>query len=452
MRPYVTSVVAALITACVILLAGSAGAQQPSPARPNVVLIITDDVGYGDFGSYGATDVRTPNIDRLAREGVRLTDFYAQPQCTPTRAALISGRYPQRVALERALSTVGPSLEQGLPATGRTLPQLVKNAGYATGLVGKWHLGFKPEFSPNAHGFDYFYGFLAGYVDFYTHTRGFDGADDLWENGVAVKDSGYMTDLITRRAVGFIERNAGRPFFLEVAYSAAHWPFQRPGHPTRAARNGAFQHPDDSIPATRADYIAMLEHADAGVGEILAALDRHGLARNTLVIFTNDNGGEWLSSNAPFFHRKDTLWEGGIRVPAIFRWPARLPAGTTSGQPGITMDLTATILAATGASVPADAAVEGLDLVPILSGDEREPERTFFWRIDVPARSQRAVRRGPWKLLIDGDDALLFDLRTDPGERQDQAARQPDVVRSLRQSLIAWEAEVGAPAGRTPQD
>jgi arylsulfatase A-like enzyme len=149
------------------------------PTKPNVVLIVTDDVGYGDFGAYGARDVKTPNVDRLARDGVRLTDFYAAPQCTPTRAALMTGRYQQRVRLERALATVGPSLEAGLVATGRSLPQLVKNAGYATGLIGKWHLGFKPEFGPNAHGFDYFYGFLAGYIDFYTHTRGSDGAHDL---------------------------------------------------------------------------------------------------------------------------------------------------------------------------------------------------------------------------------------------------------------------------------
>jgi arylsulfatase A-like enzyme len=416
--------------------------------RPNIVLIITDDVGYGDFGSYGSKDIRTPNIDRLARQGVRLTDFYAAPQCTPTRAALISGRYQQRTRMERALGTVGPSLEQGLPATGRSLPQLLHNSGYATGLVGKWHLGFKPQYAPSAHGFDYFYGFLAGYIDFYTHTRGSDGAADLQENGVAVADSGYMTDLITSRSVRFIERNATRPFFLEVAYNAAHWPFQRPGHPTRAANNAAFQGPGDSIPATRQDYVAMLEHADKGVGEILATLDRLGLARNTLVIFTNDNGGEWLSSNAPLFHRKDTLWEGGIRVPAIFRWPSRIPAGRTSAQAGITMDLSATILAAAGATIPPNAALEGTDLLPVLAGRAPVAPRTLFWRIDTPTRQQRAVRQGNWKLLVDGDDLMLFDLRTDLGERNDLAARRPVIVRSLRKLLTEWERDVDAEAAR----
>ena len=308
----------------------AAAQRQPSAVeRPNVVLILTDDVGYGDIGSYGARDIRTPNIDRLAKQGVKLTDFYAAPTCTSTRAALITGRYQQRVRLERPLGSAGPALEQGLGATGRSLPQLLKNNGYATALIGKWHLGFKPEFGPNAHGFDQFYGFLSGYIDFYTHTRG-DGLPDLYENAVPVTDSGYMTDLITARALRFIEQSATRPFFIEVAYNAAHWPFQPPDHPSVAANHGAFQGPGDSIPATRQDYVAMLERADAGVGQILSTLDRLGLSRNTLVIFTNDNGGEWLSRNAPLFHRKDTLWEGGIRVPAIFRWPARLPKGKTA--------------------------------------------------------------------------------------------------------------------------
>ena len=416
-----------------------------SPDKPNVVLIVTDDVGYGDFGTYGATDVRTPNIDRLARQGVRLTDFYAAPQCTPTRAALITGRYQQRVVLERALGSAGAALEQGLPATGRSLPQLLKNNGYATGLVGKWHLGYKPEFGPNAHGFDSFFGFLSGFIDFYTHTRGQDGLPDLYENTTPVSDSGYMTDLITAHAVRFIEQNAAKPFFLEVTYNAAHWPFQPPDHYSKAPNHGAFQGPGDSIPATRKDYVAMLERADAGVGQIMAALEQRGLTRNTLVIFTNDNGGEWLSRNAPFFHRKDTLWEGGIRVPAIFRWPGRLPAGKTSTQPGLTMDLTASILAATNTPAPVPA-LEGVDLLPILAGKSQPIERTLFWRIAVPTRQQRAVRKGYWKLLIDGDDLLLFDLRTDVGERNDLAARRPDLVRELRALIAAWERDVDAEA------
>jgi arylsulfatase A-like enzyme len=423
-----------------------AAQRQPNSAqRPNVVLIITDDVGYGDIGSYGAPDIKTPNIDRLAKEGVKLTDFYAAPQCTPTRAALITGRYQQRVLLERALGSAGTALEQGLPATGRSLPQLLKNNGYATGLIGKWHLGYKPEFGPNAHGFDYFFGFLSGYIDFYTHTRG-DGLSDLFENTTPVQVEGYMTDLITARAVRFIEEHAAEPFFLEVAYNAAHWPFQPPDHFSVAPNNAAFQSPAAAVPATRKDYVAMLERADLGVGQILQELETQGLARNTLVIFTNDNGGEWLSRNAPLFHRKDTLWEGGIRVPAIFRWPGRLPAGKTSAQVGITMDLTVSILAATGTPIPSEARLEGTNLVPILEGRLPVVERTLFWRISVPNRQQRAVRWGEWKLLADGDDLLLYNLRTDIGERNDLAGQRSDLVAKLRPLISEWEEDVDAEA------
>ena len=425
-----------------------ASAQRPpgNQGRPNVVLIITDDVGYGDIGSYGAPDIKTPNIDRLAKDGVRLTDFYAAPLCTPTRAALISGRYQQRVGLERARGSVGPALEQGLPATGHSLPRLLKNNGYRTALIGKWHLGYKPEFGPNAHGFDYFFGFLSGFIDFYTHTRGGDGQSDLFENTTPVQEQGYMTDLITTRAIRFIEQQAAEPFFLEVAYNAAHWPFQPPDHYSKAPNNGAFQSPADATPATRKDYAAMLERADAGVGQIVQKLDALGLTRNTLVIFTNDNGGEWLSRNAPLFHRKDTLWEGGIRVPAIFRWPGRLPSGKTSTQAGITMDLTASILAATNTSVPAEARPEGMNILPILEGRAPQVERTMFWRISIPTRQQRAVRRGDWKLLVDGDDLLLYNLRTDIGERNDLAAQRPDLVAALRPLLSEWEKDVDAEA------
>lgn len=440
---------AGIVTAAFVLLSiatSPAAQRQPaSPQRPNVVLIITDDVGYGDIGSYGAPDIKTPNIDRLAKEGVKLTDFYAAPQCTPTRAALISGRYQQRARLERALGTAGSALEEGLPVTGRSLPQLLKHNGYATALIGKWHLGFRPEFGPNAHGFDYFFGFLSGFIDFYTHTRG-DGLPDLFENTTPVDEQGYMTDLITARAVRFIEQSAAAPFFLEVAFNAAHWPFQPPDHYSRAPNNGAFQGPADATPATRKDYAAMLERADAGVGQILQKLSALGLAQNTLVIFTNDNGGEWLSRNAPLFHRKDTLWEGGIRVPAIVRWPGRIPSGTTSAQAGITMDLTASILAATNTPVPPDSRLEGMDILPILERRSPVVDRTLFWRINVPNRQQRAVRRGEWKLLVDGDDLLLYNLRSDSGERNDLARQRPDLVAKLRPLISEWEKDVDAEA------
>ena len=416
--------------------------------RPNVVLIITDDVGYGDLSSYGAPDLRTPNIDRLGREGVRLTDFYANaPSCTPTRAALISGRYQQRYRLEGPLS--GPSTasaEVGLPATGRTLPQLLKNGGYATGLIGKWHLGYKPEFSPSAHGFDYFFGFKSGYIDYYQHTGG-DGRPDLFENATPVEVPGYMTDLTTERSIRFVEQNARRPFFLEVAYGAGHWPYQPPDRPSTARDNARHLVPHDDDPGTRADYVAMMERADRGVGEILATLDRLGLATNTLVIFTNDNGGEWLARATPLFNRKFTLWEGGIRVPALLRWPGRIPAGQVSGQVGITMDLTASILAATGVSIPPETRLDGIDLIPILAGRTPEVERTLYWRTNFAGISQRAVRMGDWKLLVEGGNLEhVFDVRRDLSERTDLAGTRTDLAKRLRALLIAWEATVDAEA------
>jgi arylsulfatase A len=440
----------------ILLLSWRAGTPnlgaQPAPPqaapKPSVVLVIMDDLGYGDVGSYGGLDARTPNIDRLAREGVRLTDAYANGAvCTPTRAALITGRYQQRAKLEWVLTGVGADRDRGLPATEVSLPALLKTNGYATGLLGKWHLGWKPEFGPNAHGFDEFFGFLSGAHDYYTN--GSDGPPDLYENTRPVEPSGYLTDEITRHAVSFIARHAGSPFFLEVAYNAVHWPFEPPDTPpTEAERNKPRelrQMPDDSVPATRHDYVRMLERADQGIGDILAALDRQGLARNTLVIFTNDNGGEWLSRNAPLYHRKATLWEGGIRVPLILRWPGTLPAGKTSAQVAMTMDLTASILAVTGSRAPPDYHPDGIDIFPILRGDSAVVERNLFWRIVRPAREQYAVRSGRWKLLVDAGQYLLFDLGNDPGERTDLAAQHPELVVTLTRVLADWQKDVGAP-------
>ena len=426
------------------LAAWPAAAQQPSSAtQPNVVLIVTDDLGYGDVGSYGAPDAKTPNIDRLAREGVRLTDFYANGStCTPTRAALISGRYQQRFELERPLGT---GVDTGLPAEGRSLPQLLKNNGYATGLVGKWHLGERPQFGPSAHGFDYFFGFKSGLIDYYQHTDQ-TGKHDLFENETPAHVDGYMTDLITQRSVRFIEQHARQRFFLEIAYNAPHWPYQVPDHPSTARDDAVHLQPYDPDSGTRHDYVAMLERADQGIGAILALLDKTGLTENTLVIFTNDNGGEWLSRNAPLFHRKWTLWEGGIRVPAILRWPGRLPADQVSRQVGITVDLTASILAATNTPVPAAARPDGINLLPILGGRSPAVERTLFWRTYYANRRQRAVRSGDWKLLIDGESAMVFDLRNDLGERNDLARERQDVARRLRPLIAAWEKDVDAEA------
>ncbi len=425
-------------------------AEAQSASRPNVVLIITDDLGWADLGSYGATDIRTPNLDSLARDGIRLTDFYSNGvTCSPTRAGLISGRYQQRFGIEAPLPSAGaPGGDRGLRAGGHSLPQLLKDNGYFTALIGKWHLGYKPEQSPNAHGFDYFFGFKSGFHDYYTHNGG-DGKPDLWENERPIERPGYTTDLITERAVRFIEERAGEPFFVDISYNAPHWPYQVPGQPSVAPNNARHFLPHDPLAGSRADYAAMVEHVDRGVGEVLEALDRLGLADDTIVIFTNDNGGEWLSSNQPLTGRKWTVWEGGIRVPALVRWPNRIPAGSVSGQAGITMDLTASILAATGTPVPDAAKLEGLNLFPVWEGKAPEIERTLFWRVRAQTRQQAAVRRGDWKLVNDAGHTYVFNVRDDSGERHDLANRRQDIAQALWPLLRAWEQSVDAEAAAT---
>jgi arylsulfatase A-like enzyme len=438
------SLLVAVATVCVVPTAGHA--QLDRGARPNVVLIITDDLGWGDLGSYGATDIRTPNLDRLASEGLRLTDFYANGvTCSPTRAGLISGRYQQRYGIEAPLANADRAGDRGLPATSSSLPQLLKNHGYATALIGKWHLGYVEDKSPNAHGFDYFFGLKSGYHDYYTHHDGA-GRPDLWENDEPIETDGYTTDLVTQRASRFIEEHKNEPFFLDVAYTAPHWPYQVPGKPSAAPNNARHVMPHDLETSTRSDYVAMVEHLDGQVGELLAVIERAGIAEQTIVIFTNDNGGEWLSSSGPLFGRKWTVFEGGIRVPAIVRWPKRIPARSISDQVGITMDLTASILAVTGAPIPADARLEGIDLFPVWEGRAAEHERTLFWRAGSGAGKQTAVRRGEWKLVVDGPHTYVFNLRTDPAERNDLARWRQDVAQELRPLITAWEASVDADA------
>jgi arylsulfatase A-like enzyme len=414
--------------------------EEAKPRKPNILLIVADDLGYGDLGCYGCKDIRTPNLDRLAKEGARLTDCYASaPVCSPTRASLITGRYPQRAGFEWVIRY--KEKERGLTVTETSLARLLKKAGYATGLFGKWHLGYKETFGPNAHGFDEFFGFLAADLDYYSH-KDANGDPGLYENTRPVEQKGYLTDLITERSLAFLKKNARRPFFLEVAYNAPHWPFQVPDKPddVRTTKNYG---PETG---TRIDYVRMVEHLDRGVGKLLEAVESKGLAKETLVIFFSDNGGERLSDNRPLFHGKYTLWEGGIRVPCLMRWPGAIPARTVSAQPVITMDLASTILAAAGITPPSERPLDGEDVLPILAGKKPMRERTFFWRLPRPDEKfgQKAIRRGKWKYVWDREVELLFDLEKDSGERRNLAFQHPTVVKALRQALADWEAKLPA--------
>ena len=401
-------------------------------APPNVVLIVADDLGYGDLGCFGGKEIKTPHLDKLAQAGVRLTDAYAFPVCSPTRAALMTGRYPYKTGFEWVI--LYREKDRGLAVEDSVLAKQMKAAGYATALYGKWHLGYQPKFSPNAHGFDDFFGFPGADLDYYSHKDAL-GDPGLYRNGKLVNQEGYLTDLITEKAEQFIAANAAKPFFLEVTYNAPHWPFQPPGKPDD--RTKANYGPETG---TRADYIKIVERLDDGVGRILKSLDDRKLADNTLVIFFSDNGGERLSDNGPLFHGKYTLWEGGIRVPCIIRWPGKFDAGKESHQPIITMDITATILTAAGAKLPAN--LDGENMIDEIAGKKEIKPRNLFWRLPRPNSKfgQKASRYGNWKFIVDRDSELLFDLAKDIGERKNLAYQHPDVVKEIKAALTKWEA------------
>lgn len=412
-------------------------AMQTAARKPNVVLILTDDMGYADIEPTGAKDIKTPAIARLAREGVRFTNCYSNgPVCTPTRAGLMTGRYQQRMGLEWALMPA--DRPKGLPQTETTVAKHLQRAGYRTALMGKWHLGMDGDTLPRAHGFDEFYGLLSGNVDMYSHSRR-EGSPDWWHNETPLKEEGYGTELIAGRAVKWLEESAKaqQPFFLYLAWNAVHWPFHGPGRPQDMRNSQTW------TDGTRDDYRRMLEAMDKGTGEVLAALDRLKVAGDTVVIFTNDNGGERLSDNRPYFHHKATVWEGGIRVPGILRWPGRVKAGTSSAVPCMSMDYATTILAAAG--VKPEKKLDGIDLGPILAGRAKAPERSLCWRINRADRKQQAIRRGAWKLVRDGEIEQLFHLDEDPGERTDRFTSDQALAASLRAELAAWNKDVDTP-------
>lgn len=445
---HVVRLVALLCGVCSLFDPGSAAAAPRS--RPNLVFILIDDFGYADSGPYGAKDIRTPHMDRLAREGVRFTDFYANaPVCTPTRCGFITGRWQQRVGFEWAMGFTAEGFRLvdgrlvpekdvhglGLPTSVPTLPKLLKTAGYAAGAFGKWHLGYKDEYNPTKHGFDEYFGELLGHSDYYTHAY-YDGTYALRDGMEPVRVEGYLTDLINRRAVEFVRKHAAEPFFLYVPHLAVHCPYQPPGRPLPSVTK------ENMYDGDRRTYAAMVEKVDEGLGMLLAELDRLDIADDTLVVLSSDNGGERYSDNAPLFHHKSTLWEGGIRVPCLMRWPARLPAGAVTHQAAITMDLTATFAAAAGVQPAADRPFDGIDLLPILTGAEPERERTFAWRINRMSRQQKAVRHGTWKYIQDGNVEMLFDLAADVGERRDLSFSHPDKFTELKRRLREWESEV----------
>jgi len=421
------------------------------------VVILGDFMGYSDIEPYGAKDIRTPNLTRLASQGVRFSDAYATaPICTPSRAALLTGRYQQRYGVE---SNIGVRGTKGLPGSEATVAALLKRSGYRTAMVGKWHLGSGPEFGPSAHGFDQSLAFHDWSIDYFSHREPTTGKPGLYRNDELTEIPGYTTDIFTDSACSFIDASSANPFFLYVAYNAALPPAQPPNRPDDIRATGPGPAPRDRWDGdgayTRADYAGTVEALDAGIGRILDALDRNHIADETLVVFAYDHGGVEPARLAPLSGGFSQLLEGGIRVPLILRWPQSLPAGQVSQQPTSLLDLTPTMLSAAGAPTASGRALDGIDLAPILRGTAQHPERAFFWRHRwFPSRDSvefvKAVRRGRWKYLgdrgglLEKEPEMLFDLQVDISEQHNVAQQHPDIVRELSEAIAEWESRIAS--------
>ena len=414
-----------------------------SAQQPNIIFIMTDDMGYGDMSCFGQKNYSTPNLDKLASQGMKFVNAYsAGTVCTPTRAAFMTGSYPGRttVGLMEPLIASKEDLQVGLTPAVPSLAMRMKSAGYATALIGKWHLGELPQHSPNKNGFEYFFGFHAGAADYVSH-KSLGGKPDLYENESAILVDGYLTDVFTAKTIDFLKQKHKKPFFLALMYNAPHWPWQGPLD--RAYPDSADFRSGGSAPI----FAEMMKSLDNSIGKVMSTLDEEQLSNETIVIFTNDNGGERYSDQAGFSNRKGSLWEGGIRVPAFVRWPGKIKAGLVTEQVVITMDWTATILALGKAKVqrtttPAD----GIDLLPLLTGKTASIERTLYWRTSQRSK-QKAIRSGEWKYLQDNSGEYLFNLRSDPGEKTNLKQQHADIMQRLKEQYGVWEKGLlpGAP-------
>lgn len=428
---------------------------SPGADRPNIVLMLADDLGYGDLPAFGATDLKTPHLDRIAAEGVKFTGAYANgPECTPSRTAILTGRHPQRPGgLECPVGTgnVGryddairlrEQNDLGLPASMAVLAPGLKAAGYATALIGKWHLGYEPKFNPLDQGFDHFFGILGGNVDFYRHLE----LSDLpvfIEGREPVAREGYMTDLLRDEGVAFIQnREKDKPFFLFLSFTAPHFPFQPPG-----AADEPMPTAETWTKGTRENYVKMIESMDDATGAVMTALRETGADENTMVVFASDHGAMLPGSNAPFRDYKETLFEGGIRTPVLARWPDHLPAGRVDERPWMLMDLTASFLSLADAAAPDGRPLDGHPVLADVIEGRESPARDFFWRARRGEITWRAVRSGDLKWIgredrSSGTEEWLFDLAADPGEKTDLKLDDAASVAQLKTLVKDWEEEV----------
>jgi arylsulfatase A-like enzyme len=438
---------------------GAAHAADAKQRQPNIVILLADDLGYADVGFHGLSDLSTPNIDSLAAGGVRFTNGYVScPYCSPTRAGLLTGRYQERFGHEFNPGGAGQKKPApGLPLTETTIANRLKAANYKTGLVGKWHLGPDPEQNPTKRGFDSFFGFTGGQHTFFAAQT-----KDIYRGTEPVEEKEYLTDAFAREAVSFIDQNKADPFFLYLAFNAVHTPLD-----VTDDRFQRFAHIEDP---QRRKYAAMLTALDEGIGRVLEKLRAEGLEEDTLIFFLSDNGGPVMpttsingANNAPLRGSKRTTLEGGVRVPFVAQWKGKLPAGKVYPHPVIQLDILPTALAAAHAPVGDDANLDGVNLIPYLTGEnDQKPHETLFWRLGP----QRAIRQGEWKLVqydVNADSATdtnragssrgrpevtapkLYNLIADPGETNDLAAQHPNRVAELDQAWQAWSAQLAEP-------
>ncbi len=431
--------VTALASVC-LLTASVVAADNAAGSRPNLLVILVDDLGWGDLGCYGADDLQTPHVDGLAARGLRFTSFYANCSvCSPTRAALVTGRYPSLVGVPGVIRTNADNSWGYLSPDAVLLPKLLTPAGYHTALVGKWHLGLEAPNRPHDRGFDLFHGFLGDMMEDYYHHRRC-GHNYMRRNDEVIDPKGHATDLFTQWACDYIRRRSAKPepFFLLLAYNAPHTPIQPPDDWLAKVKK---RRPD--LDPARAKIVAFIEHLDDGIGRVLAALKSTGLDKNTLVVFTSDNGGylERSASNGPWRSGKQSMYEGGLRVPTVAVWPGRIAPTTTTDRPVMTMDLFPTLVAAAG--VEMKLAIDGISFLPALLGKQQPiPKRDLFFRrreggLTYGGKTIEAVRRGDWKLLQNTpwSPLELYNLRDDPYEKNNLTSQRPAEMKALNAAL-----------------